>query len=614
MFHLWRSNSFRHTGAVILLGLASVTRAVAQKRIPCPDGEHIEIDVRQISIQYGASTFAGTLGSLSALGARLEITPKRLQEVAVATQQWDEFLKGLAAGYNTCAVTREQYADGLNRIYPRLQEDGSSLEQVRKAIANGQKIDAQHLQRLIDSFSADLRQFAQLSGKEIILERISALADQQKALSDQEKSNTERILAKLDELKQMNLQAPLATPPEIKQQISDIRRGLLTKADNAEVAYNKGYALLNQYHFAEAIPYLQQAVADVPLPDFYLALGRSYYELSNLGDAERVIREGLKATPTSDEEYVARLESHMGVILEAKGDLGGALQYTQRALKIGERLYGPDHPIVAVRANNIGQILQDKGDLGGALQYTQRALKIDEKVYGPDNPDLAVELNNIGQILKDKGNLDGALQYTRRALKIDEKVYGPDHPIVAVKANNIGAILQDKGELDGALQYSHRALKIDEKVYGPDHPIVARDDNNIGLILKAKGDLNSALQYVKRALKIDEKVYGPDHHSVAINANNIGLILTAKGDLDGALQYFQRALKIDEKVYGPDYPAVAIRANNISQILKAKGDLDGALQYAQRALRIDEKVYGPDHPSTKAVASNVAEIRKLRSK
>ena len=118
-------------------------------------------------------------------------------------------------------------------------------------------------------------------------------------------------------------------------------------------------------------------------------------------------------------------------------------------------------------------ILQAKGDLDGALRYTQRALTIDEKVYGPDHPNVAVDANNIGPILQDKGDLDGALRYTQRALTIDEKVYGPT-TLTCHPANNIGTILQDKGDLDGALRYAQRALAIDEKVYGPDHPNVAR--------------------------------------------------------------------------------------------------------------------------------------------
>ena len=158
---------------------ASAMVAAAQKKIACPDGEHIEIDVQQISIQYDASSFAGTLSSLSVLGARLEVKPIKLQEAAVATQQWDEFLKGLAAGYNSCAITRQQYADGVTRIYPRLKEDGADLEEMRKAIDAGQKADAKRLQQLSDSIYSNLRQFAQTSGKEIILERIEAISEQE---------------------------------------------------------------------------------------------------------------------------------------------------------------------------------------------------------------------------------------------------------------------------------------------------------------------------------------------------------------------------------------------------------------------------------------------------
>lgn len=46
-----------------------------------------------------------------------------------------------------------------------------------------------------------------------------------------------------------------------------------------------------------------------------------------------------------------------------KGDLEGALTYTQLALKIGEKIFGPDHPTQAIYTNNMGQILQAKGGL-----------------------------------------------------------------------------------------------------------------------------------------------------------------------------------------------------------------------------------------------------------
>ena len=340
----------------LLLGIAPT--AAAQETKHCPDGDHILIDVKQIAIQYDASSFAGTLSSLSVLGARLEVAPTKLQEAAAATQQWDEFLKGLAAGYNSCAVTRRQYADGLNRIYPRLKEDAADLEAIRKIISEGQKTDEKRLQSLVESYYGNLRRFAEISGRDIILERIDAAKDE---LLKQQRADTATILARIEETAQRNRQAPLPTPTEVGAEVSEIRREMLAKADEAEKAYNRGYALLNQYRFREAIPYLQQALAAVPLPDFCFALGRAFLELPDLAQAENVVRQGLTAiTGKNDDKHEASLTNLLGVALQAEGDLDGALTYTQRALKIDEKVYGPDNPTTQAVAANLDRIRHTK--------------------------------------------------------------------------------------------------------------------------------------------------------------------------------------------------------------------------------------------------------------
>ncbi len=596
--------------------LAISARAWAQKTVHCPDGDHVLIDVKQIAIQYNASSFAATLNGLSLLGARLEVAPKKLQEVANATQQWNQFLVGLAAGYNNCAVTGQKYADELNHIYPRLNADAGELEAIRRLISQGQKADAKRLEALLDSYRNDLYQFAQASGKEIILKQIEALSEQEATGQGQILQKEDLILAKLNALEERNAQVPMPTPADVKEEIGEVRKELLGKADDAVHAYDQGYRLLEQYRFQEAIPYLKQALDVVPLPDFYLALGRAYSGLPDLSHAESSLQQGLACVAgKNDYKHEARLDNLLGLTLQDKGDLVGALAYAQRALKIEESIYGADDGGVVPTVNNIGLILRAKGDLEGAIAYTERALKIAERVHGPDDPDVALIVNNLSQIFQEKGDFDNALALAQRALEIDQKAYGPDHPREALLAANLGLILQEKGDLDGALSYSQRALKIDEKVFGPDHPVVALVVNNIGMILKEqwdrdqeKGDLDGALSYSQRALKIDEMAYGPDHPTVATNANNIGLILQAKGDLNGALAYIHRAIKIDERVYGPDSPAVASSANNVGTILIAKGDLDGALAYTQRALRIDEKVYGPERSKLALDANKVAQI------
>ncbi len=71
------------------------------------------------------------------------------------------------------------------------------------------------------------------------------------------------------------------------------------------------------------------------------------------------------------------------------------MQYTLRALAIDEKVYGPDHPKVGIRASNIGQVLKAQGDLAGALQYTRRALLILQATYGPDNPATKISSRNL---------------------------------------------------------------------------------------------------------------------------------------------------------------------------------------------------------------------------
>src|SRR5205085_9839739 len=101
----------------------------------------------------------------------------------------------------------------------------------------------------------------------------------------------------------------------------------------------------------------------------------------------------------------AIIANNIGAIMQAQGDLVGALEYSRRALKIDEKVYGPDHPMVATVANNIGQILKAQGDLAGALAYLQRALKIDEKVYCPDDPStkiIAANLRSLQELIKEQ--------------------------------------------------------------------------------------------------------------------------------------------------------------------------------------------------------------------
>jgi len=307
-------------------------------------------------------------------------------------------------------------------------------------------------------------------------------------------------------------------------------------------------------------------------------------------------------------EETSLILNQTGTYFLGRAEFVEAKAHLKRALTLAEKVYGRDHPAVAIRVNNLGGALRALGDLYGAKDYFERALAIDEGIYGRDHPSVGRAVNNLGLVLQDLGNLPAAKECFERALKIDEKVSGRDHSDVAVVVNNLGLVLRALGDLHGAKECFERALAIDEKAYGRDHPAVGRDVNNLGLVLQDLGDLHGAKGCFGRALKTGNAVYGSDHPEVAICVNNLGRVLQALGNLPAAKECFERALAIDEVVYGGDHPSVATDINNLGGVLQALGNLPAAKECIERALAIDEKVYGSDHPEVATDINNLGGV------
>ncbi len=403
--------------------------------------------------------------------------------------------------------------------------------------------------------------------------------------------------------RQKDLEADESALPALVESISRL---------TTQAVKSKSLEKMRSLH--EHLDFIAQAAEEAKLPKtgvLWNNLGRHLQNLADYVNAKEILERALKIDEQvygPDHPDVARDVNSLGSVLQDLGEFQEARKCHERALKIDEQVYGLDHPDVARDVNSLGGVLQDLGDFQEARKCYERALKIDEQVYGPDHPDVARDVNSLGSVLRVLGDFQEARKYIERALKINEQVYGPDHPDLARDVNDLGAVLQDLGDFQEARKCYERALKINEQVYGPDHPDVAINVNNLGIVLKALGDFQEARKCYERALKIDEQVYGPYHPKVAIRVNNLGGVLLALGDFQEARKCFERALKIDEQVYGPDHLDVAKEVNNLGLVLKALGDRLSAKKYLKRALKIYEKSLGSDHANTRMIKKN---LRKL---
>jgi tetratricopeptide (TPR) repeat protein len=307
------------------------------------------------------------------------------------------------------------------------------------------------------------------------------------------------------------------------------------------------------------------------------------------------------ADPTS------RLMNDLAQLLDAKSLLGEAEPLMRRALAIGEKIFGTEHPKVAIRLSNLAALLQSTNRLSEAEPLMRRALEIDEKSFGTEHPNVAISLNNLAHLLQATNRLSEAEPLMRRVVTIFESSLGEDHPNSATALSNLAWLLQSTNCLNEAEPLIRRALAIDEKSFGTEHPNVAVRLNILAQLLQYTNRLSEAEPLMRRALVIDERSFGEEHPRVAIRLNNMAALLGATNRLNEAEPLMRRALAIDEKSFGAKHPNVAIRLNNLAQLLQVTNRLGEAEPLMRRALVIlldFTRRTGHEHPQLRAVFRN----------
>jgi tetratricopeptide (TPR) repeat protein len=140
-------------------------------------------------------------------------------------------------------------------------------------------------------------------------------------------------------------------------------------------------------------------------------------------------------------------------------------------------LAATDHPDTTAINPDITAWLLDRaatyqhthGHPAAARPLFERALRIREASYGPDHPEVATTLHNLAWTLRKLGRPAQAQPLAERALRIREASYGPDHPWVATTLYNLARTLRELGRPAQAQPLAGRVLSIREASYGLDH-------------------------------------------------------------------------------------------------------------------------------------------------
>jgi protein O-mannosyl-transferase len=122
---------------------------------------------------------------------------------------------------------------------------------------------------------------------------------------------------------------------------------------------------------------------------------RTYHQIGLWKNSEILFIHALKNTQNN---YIALYD--LGISLEKRGDIKGAISYYEEALRINPRLYGAH--------NNLGALLVSTGKTNEGIQHFLAALQT--------NPHPADIYYNLGMVYYQNGNIPKAIEYFQKAV------------------------------------------------------------------------------------------------------------------------------------------------------------------------------------------------------
>ncbi len=206
----------------------------------------------------------------------------------------------------------------------------------------------------------------------------------------------------------------------------------------------------------------------------YSAWAASAQRSGNPDEAERLIRIGLAAKsilqeandPEGDD---ASMRVTLGAILNARGDLAGALQTFEAAYQ-DHRAAGYHHTLPHLALLGwLGITLDRLGRAGDGEPYLLEAVAVAEQLYPEAHSKLSGAYANLGRLYLNQGRLAEAAPLLTRALAVSEAAGESGTPDYALRLSGVALLAAETERHDEAVRHFQKAVTLSEATVGTAH-------------------------------------------------------------------------------------------------------------------------------------------------
>ncbi|MBI9064742.1 MAG: tetratricopeptide repeat-containing sensor histidine kinase [Marinilabiliaceae bacterium] len=295
----------------------------------------------------------------------------------------------------------------------------------------------------------------------------------------------------------------------------------------------------------------------------------------------RLARETFEPLKLLDE--VGRVLNSIGLAEYRKGNLLEAQENLQQVLM--DRSGITDSQLLIMVHNNLAMVLKKRGDLVGALQYYQAALRLCEKQN--DVLGRSKVLNNVGLLYETLNQPELAIDYFNQSLQINRQQGWRKRE--AWPLHNIGLVYEGIKEYDKSLNYYYQSLKIKEEL--DDQRGISISLNNIGIVYKNKGEYELAHQCFQKSLDIKQKI--------GMKAG-IAHTLTNMGSLHQLQEHYKEAIKAFKKAEKISVSILSLKeqlrvCQGLYECYKLAGKTSLALTYLEQYSDLNEQLFNEEN-------------------
>jgi tetratricopeptide (TPR) repeat protein len=265
-------------------------------------------------------------------------------------------------------------------------------------------------------------------------------------------------------------------PEQDERHRDDVINAYLLLHDAAKAAGQREEAIAA---LKKGSPFIDKEREPVRWADYHELLAEYLLDLANYEEAKKLIdditdiREDYQPDTAELANSLLLWCKLLGAIAITVDDFRPRIGVAKRAQGIFTRQVPPNF-VGAQGSMTIQGISYEKlGEFSKAADLHRGALKIVERLDGPNDSKNAVNLSNLALVYLNTRDLDVAECLMRRALEIGLQYFGPEDRISARNFNNLATILKFKGRLREA-EYLYRfSLAMSEKIYGVIHPDIS---------------------------------------------------------------------------------------------------------------------------------------------